>query len=218
MNPKQAYAGQLPTEPMVIPPNTVLLLYGPSGNVSANMIPRRGMSDWVVDFNGLGADSLVPIDGKFWGLVYATGPGTIQFVYFPRDLVPAVRFDTVKPVIISSQSRTPFLEVDQVVIGGGSGSNNDLYFVQPGTVFYLVRFYETGAKGAVLSVGNATKLNEFLLATDSGSGILLDAVSGGDPGIFAPNGIPLFPDDVLNLFVPATESATYSIEGYTEPL
>lgn len=99
MNPKQAYAGILPAEPMVIPRNTVLLLYSPTGVVSATMTPRRGQAPWIFDFNGLGVDTVLPVDGNLWGLAQSVGAGSVSYVYFPRDLAQAIRLDTVSPLL-----------------------------------------------------------------------------------------------------------------------
>jgi hypothetical protein len=100
MLPRQAYAGTLPGEPMIVPRNTVLLLYNPSGSVTATMYPRRGMAAWSINFTDYGSDTLVPVDGLLWGTAVSSGTGSIAYVYFPRDLVQSIRFDTVSPQLI----------------------------------------------------------------------------------------------------------------------
>ena len=96
---KQSYAGVVPGLPMTIPRNTVLLVYGPIGQVTITMGARGGMNPWVMNLAPYGQDTVVPVDGRLWGTISASGPGTVQYVYFPRDLTPAFRLDTVSPLL-----------------------------------------------------------------------------------------------------------------------
>jgi hypothetical protein len=84
---------------MVIPKDTVLLLYSPVGSPIATMAPRKGMAPWVVNFSAFGKDTQIPIDGHLWGSAVFSGSGSIQYVYLPRDLVNAVHLDTVSPLL-----------------------------------------------------------------------------------------------------------------------
>lgn len=101
MKRKESYAGQLPALPMVIPRDTCLVLYGPVGSVQATMIPRKGQAPWVIDFTPYGQDTQVPVIGDLWGLAYASGEGTIQYVYQPVEWHNPLRFDTINPLLVS---------------------------------------------------------------------------------------------------------------------
>ncbi len=100
MKKSQAYAGPLQTTRMVIPSDTVLLLYSPSGNPQVTIRPRKGQANWVLDFTSMGLDSTVAVDGTVWGTVQLTSSsGTIQYVYFARSLATQFKLDTVSPLL-----------------------------------------------------------------------------------------------------------------------
>ncbi len=118
---RRAYSGLLGSEPMTIPRGVVLVLYAPVSSPVVTVEGRRG-TIWTLDFTGLGKDSIVPVDGSVWGTARLTsGPGTsISYTYFPRDLAPRFRLDTVSPLLagtlIASISGTADVTVQNAVI------------------------------------------------------------------------------------------------------
>jgi hypothetical protein len=94
ITPKQAYAGTLPSQPMVIPKNTVVMLYNPSGSVGFSATPLRGQAPWSVNLASFGGATKILIDGRLWGTVVSTGSGSIQYVYLPRDLAAGIEFSS----------------------------------------------------------------------------------------------------------------------------
>ena len=96
------WAGTLGALPMPIPKDTVCLLFSPSGSVTTTALFKSGSAPLKVDWSTFGPDSSFPLDSRLFGYVSASGAGTIQFCFLPRDIAQAVRFDTVSPISNSS--------------------------------------------------------------------------------------------------------------------
>jgi hypothetical protein len=240
MNPKQAYAGQLPVEPMVIPRNAVLMVYSPDGAVQSNAIPRNGMANWVVDFTELGPGSKLLIDGKIWGLCFATGTGTLNYVYLPRDLAAGIDF--ASPVIgkgiaaprvaaISGNLAGP-IGTNPIEINNNWVDEEVTTYVPDGWVFVLTRLTIAGSdpispSTVSLAIGNHDIVESnppTILSgtTTSGSPLYIDqfeqtGTATQTTNVVAPDGITLFPGGELILTV-SGKAAVVQFEGYYTPL
>ena len=116
MRKSQAFAGTLGALPMAIPREVVCILFAPSGTVSTSASFLNGSNALSIDWSAYGPDSSFPLDGSLFGYVSASGSGTIQYAFLPRDLAQAVRFDTVSPLLKGT------LTVDGTVVISGTPS------------------------------------------------------------------------------------------------
>jgi hypothetical protein len=89
MRKKQAYAGLVPSEPMVVPRNTICMLFPPtpgaSGIVQVNF--RNGSDPLQVGVGYGEPFALLPADGQIVSTVSLVS-GTVDYYYSSRDIAP----------------------------------------------------------------------------------------------------------------------------------
>ena len=157
-----AYSGTVGALPMPIPRGTVCLLFSPVGAVTTVAAFLNGSRSLSIDWSPFGPDSSFPLDSALFGTVSASGSGSIQYAFLPRDLATAVRFDSVSPLLKGT------LTVDgSVVISGTpsvSISGTPSVSIQSGTLNATIT-------NASLSVANTVVSNGGSEATASSKGL-----------------------------------------------
>lgn len=183
---KNAYAGTLGSLPMAIPRTFVCILFAPLGTVQTTASFLNGSKALIIDWSAYGPDSSFPLDSAMFGYVSASGSGTIQYAFLPRDLAQAVRFDTVSPLLKGT------LTVNGTVVISGTPSVSI-----------------SGTPSVTITSGtlNATITNANLTVTNTVSSNGTDTVPAvADTAISTPVSA-----NVLNIIAPAGKR--YRVEG-----
>ena len=110
---------------MAIPREVVCILFAPSGTVSTSASFLNGSNALSIDWSAYGPDSSFPLDGSLFGYVSASGSGTIQYAFLPRDLAQAVRFDTVSPILKAGTLNATITNANLTVTNTVSSNGTD---------------------------------------------------------------------------------------------
>ena len=140
-----AYSGTVGALPMPIPRGTVCLLFSPVGAVTTVAAFLNGSRSLSIDWSPFGPDSSFPLDSALFGTVSASGSGSIQYAFLPRDLATAVRFDSVSPLLKGT------LTVDGSVVISGTPSVS----IQSGTLNATITNASLSVANTVVSNGGS---------------------------------------------------------------